>query len=102
MIKTVNEGGYMKKWASFAAVGILVVFIGCTTMQYTQDVPRIPKGELKAKLGSPDLVLIDVRSGDDWESSGEKISGAVRMDPATVDAWAATLPKDKEIILYCA
>ena len=92
----------MKKWASFAAVGILVVFIGCTTMQYNQGVPRISKGELKAKLGSPDLVLIDVRTEADWEKSGEKISGAVRMDPTTVDAWAATLPKDKEIILYCA
>jgi len=92
----------MKKWVSLATLGIIVVCIGCSTMQRTQDVPRIPKNELKAKLGSPDLLLIDVRTEADWEKSGDKISGAIRMDPATVDAWAATLPKDKEIILYCA
>ena len=92
----------MNKWFLLAALGFLVVFIGCTTIQRTQDVPRIPKDELKAKLGSPGMVLIDVRTENDWEMSDEKIAGAVRMDPEAVDAWAATLPKDKEIILYCA
>jgi len=92
----------MKKWVLLAALGIIVVFIGCTTIQRAQDAPRISKDELKTKLGSPGMVLIDVRTESDWEKSGEKITGAVRMDPATVDAWAATLPKGKEIILYCA
>jgi rhodanese-related sulfurtransferase len=55
---------------------------------------------MKAKLGSPDVVLLDVRFKDDWESSNEKITGAVRMDPQTVYAWSSTLPKDKEIVLY--
>jgi hypothetical protein len=102
LIKAKNEGGYMKKWVSLAALGILVVFIGCTTMQQAQGVPRISKDELKAKLGSPGMVLIDVRTENDWGKSDEKINGAQRMDPETVDSWAATLPKDKEIILYCA
>ena len=92
----------MKKWVSLAALGILIVFIGCTTIHRTQDVPRISKDELKAKLGSPEIVLIDVRTENDWGKSDEKIIGAMRMDPETVDSWAATLPKDKEIILYCA
>ena len=48
------------------------------------------------------MVLIDVRTESDWKKSDEKITGAIRMDPAAVDIWAATLPKDKEIILYCA
>ena len=92
----------MKKWGLLAALGILVVCIGCTTIQRTQDVPRIPKDELKAKLGSPGMVLIDVRTENDWKKSDEKITGAQRMDPEAVDSWAATLPKDTEIILYCA
>ena len=92
----------MKKWGLLAALGILVVCIGCTTIQRTQDIPRISKDQLKAKLGSPDMVLIDVRTENDWKMSDEKITGAARMNPETVDVWAATLPKDKEIILYCA
>jgi rhodanese-related sulfurtransferase len=92
----------MKKWVLLAVLGILIVFIGCTTIQRAQDVPRIPKDELKAKLGSPEMILIDVRAESDWKKSDEKITGSIRMDPAAVDAWAGTLPKGKEIILYCA
>ena len=92
----------MNKWVSLAAFGFLVLFIGCTTMQQAQGVPRIPKEELKAKLGSPGMALIDVRTESDWQKSDEQITGAIRRDPEAVDAWAATLPKDKEIILYCA
>ena len=92
----------MKKWVSLAALGILVVFISCTTMQRAQNVPRISKDELKAKLGSSGMVLIDVRTESDWEKSDEKIAGALRIDPENVDVWAANLPKGKEIILYCA
>ena len=92
----------MKRLLLLAMLGVLVVVIACTNIQRTKDVPRVSKDELKAKLGSPDMVLIDVRTENDWEKSDEKITGAIRMDPEAVDAWAATLPKDKEIILYCA
>jgi len=92
----------MKKWGLLTAFEILVVFIGCTAIQSAQEAPRITRDELKAKLGSPGIVLIDVRTENDWGKSDGKIAGAVRMDPEAVDAWAATLPKDKEIILYCA
>ena len=92
----------MKRMLALIIIGTLVVFIACTNLQGTNDVPRISKEELKAKLGSSDVVLLDVRAKPDWEKSDEKITGAVRMDPQTVDAWAGTLPKDKEIVLYCA
>jgi rhodanese-related sulfurtransferase len=92
----------MKRVSLLAVLGVLVVFMACTNTQSAQDVPRISKEELKAKLGSPDLVLLDVRSRNDWDKSSEKILGAIRMDPETVDAWADTLQKDKETVLYCA
>lgn len=83
-------------------ISLTILLIACTTTQSSGDTPRIGKDELKAKLGSAEIVLIDVRTGNDWDKSSEKITGAVRMDPQGVDAWAATLPKDKEIVLYCA
>ncbi len=83
-------------------LGVLVVLMACTSRQGTIDVPRISKDELKAELGSPVMVLLDVRVESDWKDSDEKITGAKRMDPQTVDTWAVTLPKDKEIVLYCA
>jgi hypothetical protein len=102
LIKKKVEGGHMKKVLSLAILGVLIVLIACAKMQGTNDVPRITKDELKTKLGSSGVVLLDVRAKNDWEMSNEKITGAVRMDPQTVDAWAGTLPKDKDIVLYCA
>jgi hypothetical protein len=102
VIKTEDEGGHMKRVLLLAMLGVLLVFVACTNVRSGKDVPRVLKDDLKAALGSPDLVLIDVRAQNDWEKSGEKITGAVRMDPKTVDTWAGTLPKDKEIVLYCA
>jgi hypothetical protein len=102
LIKKEKKGGHMKRVLSLAILEVLVVLIACTNIHGANDVPRISKDELKSKLGSPDVVLLDVRAKNDWESSDEKITGAVWMDPQTVDAWAGTLPKDKEIVLYCA
>jgi hypothetical protein len=96
-----RRGGHMKRVTLLAILGVLAVFVGCTSMQSSKVVLRIPKEELKAKLGSPDLVLLDVRATNDWKESGEKITGAQRVDPETIDTWAATLPKGKEIVLYC-
>jgi hypothetical protein len=81
---------------------VVVVFIACKNVRSVKNVPRVSKDYLKAKLGSPDLVLLDVRAQIDWEKSNEKITGAARMDPKTVDTWSETLQKDKEIVLYCA
>jgi len=90
----------MKRVLSLAILGVLVVLIACINIP--GEVPRISKDELKAKLGSSDMVLLDVRAKNDWEGSDDKITGALRMDPQNVDAWAGTLPKGKEIVLYCS
>ena len=80
----------------------MAVFVVCTNVHSAIDAPRISKDELKAKLGSPDLILIDVRTRKDWDMSSEKIAGALRMDPEAFDDWSGTLAKEKEIVLYCA
>jgi rhodanese-related sulfurtransferase len=92
----------MRKILLIVMLWVLVPLIACTTTRISKDVPRVSKDELKAALGSPRLILIDVRSENDWQMSNEKITGAMRMDPQAVDTWAGTLPKDKDIVLYCA
>lgn len=67
-----------------------------------QEVPRITSAELAAKLGSADLLLLDVRAEADWKASDKKIQGALREDPRSVDNWASKYPKDKTVVLYCA
>jgi rhodanese-related sulfurtransferase len=60
------------------------------------------KEELRAMLGNPNLVVIDVRYGRDWTDSDLKIKGAVREDPGAIDSWANKYPKDKTLVFYCA
>lgn len=66
------------------------------------DAPRMSKDELKALMGKPGVVVIDVRTGGDWSSSAEKIAGAVREDPGDVESWAKKYSKDQTLVLYCA
>jgi hypothetical protein len=65
-------------------------------------VEKMTKEELRAKLGSPDVVIVDVRLGKDWKASEEKIKGAIRVDLAEVESLASQYPKDKTLVLYCA
>ncbi len=81
---------------------ILLMVGGCTTLAKSTDAPRMTKEELKTKLDSPDLVIIDVRYGTDWTDSDLKIKGAIREDPSTVDSWASKYPKDRALVFYCA
>ncbi len=66
------------------------------------DAPRMSKEELKGRLGDKDIVVIDVRTGYDWEKSDSKIRGAVREDPEDAGSWAKKYTKEKTIVLYCA
>ena len=67
-----------------------------------QEVNRMSLEELKGRLGSPDLVIIDVRREGDWKSSTVKVKGAVREDADKVDTWMNKYPKDKTLVFYCA
>lgn len=68
-----------------------------------EKVPRMTIEKLKEMMGSPDLIILDVRYGMDWGGSKEKIKGALREDPMKrTREWADKYGKDKTIVLYCA
>ena len=52
------------------------------------DVQRVP-------------MLLDVRRAGVFENAASMIPGASWRDPAAVSAWAAELPRDRELIVYC-
>ena len=86
----------------FIVVSIIFFMVGIlTAFAKSAEAPRMPTDELKAMLGSPDLVIVDVRYGKDWTDSDVKIKGAVREDPHQLDSWTKKYPQDKTTILYC-
>jgi hypothetical protein len=64
------------------------------------EITYVDKDVLKAMLGAPDLLLIDVRAPSGWRRSTEKIKGAVRRERDQVAVWGPSLPRDKKIVLY--
>ncbi len=92
----------MEKRLFLTTLLILCMVEGCTMLEKYVDAPRMTKDDLKAMMGNPDLLIIDIRYGKDWTDSGLKIRGAVREDPEAFDSWANKYPKDKTLIFYCA
>jgi rhodanese-related sulfurtransferase len=84
------------------AVVSCLALLGC--FQYlTEDAktPRITKEELKSMMGNPDLIIIDVRLGEEWKKSEWKIKGAVREDPEEdFRTWMSKYPKEKTLVFY--
>jgi len=59
------------------------------------------KEQLRPLLGKSDVIIIDVRTNYDWDSSKVKIPGAVREEGMKFGSWMKKYPKDKTIVLYC-
>ena len=86
------------------AILAIVLFVGAGAMAESNstEADRITVEELKAKLAKGDkIVIIDVR-GADYDSSDAKIKGALRIAPAEVAARLNEIPRDKEVVFYCA
>jgi hypothetical protein len=88
-----------KYWA--IATALLVLVAASFGAGLAQDVPRMGINELKARLGDPNTVIIDVRRTGDWSGSEDMVAGAVREDPFNADSWAKDYSKEKTIVLYC-
>jgi hypothetical protein len=67
-----------------------------------EDVPLMTKEQLKAMLGDKDLIILDVRTNEQWNHSDLKILGAIHEDPEKVEGWVEKYPKDKTLVFYCA
>ena len=57
--------------------------------------PTTLQSELSGKY------ILDVRRTDDLAVSSEQLAGATWKDPTQIGVWADTLPKDRDIVLYC-
>lgn len=90
-------GGKMKLWVLMMSFAMA---IGYLTPALSAEAPRMTKEELKAFLGNPDLVIIDVRYGRDWTNSDVKIKGAVREDPDNLKSWVNKYSPDQTIVFY--
>ena len=86
---------------------LLIVAIGAALFAWqakgvaagAEEIPRMTKEELKPLLGSPEVVVLDVRLGGG--NAPTKIAGAVYENPEKVADWSFKYPKENRVVLYC-
>jgi membrane protein DedA with SNARE-associated domain len=67
-------------------------------------VPRVQVEELARKLQSDEkdnVLILDVRSHGYYDAHAERIKGSIRVEPNNLSEELKTIPKDKNIYLYC-
>lgn len=87
----------------------VLVYIGYRIRLYWKHrvyrvVPRVNVDLLARKLRGEEggqAVVADVRSHGYYDSGAERIHGSIRLEPNNLEASITSLPKDKEIYLYC-
>lgn len=66
-------------------------------------IARITPEELKRKMDSgEDVIVVDLRHELDFEAEPETIPGALHLDAADLEEAQEVIPRDREIVLFCA
>jgi hypothetical protein len=87
--------------AAFAAY-IAYKYIARQRFLHELRIARITVDELKLKIDAgEELVIVDLRHSMDFEADPETIPGAFRMDAKELEEKNDSLPRDREVILYC-
>lgn len=94
-------------WFGFILVGGLALYIGWKfygRRKFLHDlrIARITPDELKRIIDAGQApVIVDLRHSVDFEADPMSIPGALRMEAERAEGAAASLPRDRDIILYC-
>lgn len=94
----------IRRYTAFAGIILILVcfiVIPVHADNEDEDIRRMPKEEVKALIGQPNVTVIDVRYDKNWKKSDMKIAGAVREHPNEIGSWVGKYAKGRMIILYC-
>jgi rhodanese-related sulfurtransferase len=65
------------------------------------DAAITPQELLSELAGAQPPLVIDVRRGPAFRNAPDMIAGALRRDPAKLGDWLPTLPRAREVVVYC-
>ncbi len=83
--------------------GSILILTGLLwSVAFCQEPPRISKEELRAMLGDPNVIILDVRIYAEWKAGDKKIQGATWKNPEQIKSWSKEYPKDKTLVFYCS
>lgn len=95
-------------WAVVIVAGAVGLYLGVKVTRRQLflrqlRIARIRPEELEAKLRAREPVfIVDLRHDLDVQAHPMMIRGAVHIDPAALEQGQATVPRDREVVLYCS
>jgi len=102
------RAGYLGEWL---LVILLACFAGYVLWKFYNRrkflrnlrIARITPEELKAKMDAgEDVIIVDLRHALEFDAQPETIPGALHMDAAELEEASEIIPRDREIVLFCA
>jgi membrane protein DedA with SNARE-associated domain len=106
VLKSFHEAGEAMEVIVITAVVVYAIYRVANVLKYRKYaiVPRVQVQELATLLASDQgtrVQIIDVRSHGYYDVGSERIFGSIRIEPNNLDEEIKTLPKDKDLYLYC-
>lgn len=95
-------------WAIVIVVGVVSLYLGVKVTRRQLflrqlRIARISPEELEAKLSAREPVfIVDLRHDLDVQAQPMMIRGAVHIALAALEQGQATVPRDREVVLYCS
>jgi membrane protein DedA with SNARE-associated domain/rhodanese-related sulfurtransferase len=102
------HAAYLGEWLLVIVLGgfagyILWKFYKRKKFLRSLRIARITPEELKEKIdGGEDVIIVDLRHSIEFEAQPETIPGALHMDAAELEEASEAIPRDREIVLFCA
>jgi membrane protein DedA with SNARE-associated domain/rhodanese-related sulfurtransferase len=103
-----SRAAYLGEWA---LVLVIAAFAGYIFWKFYKrqkfldnlKIARITPEELKKKMDAgEDVLIVDLRHALDFNAQPQSIPGALHMDAAELEEAYQVIPRDREIILFCA
>jgi membrane protein DedA with SNARE-associated domain/rhodanese-related sulfurtransferase len=102
------RAAYLGEWL---LVIVLAAFAGYIVWKFYNrqrflrklKIARISPEELKQKIDSgEDVLIVDLRHSLEFDANPETIPGALHIDAAELEEASEVIPRDREIVLFCA
>lgn len=98
----------MGTWALIILLAAFATYIGWKFYKRQKflralRIARITPEELKEKMDAGEnLIIVDLRHALEFDAQPETIPGALRMDASELEEAHEVIPRDREIVLFCA
>ncbi len=102
------RAAYLGEWLLVLLLGAFAAYIlwkFYKRQKFLSDlkIARISPEELKQKMDAgEDILIVDLRHALDFDANPETIAGALHVDAADMEEASDVIPRDREIVLFCA